>query len=154
MFASVLACAGGGAWALGPRVTAKSLLVVGASILVLLLTGLFLGRRTLLTNAFNRRMAGFIVLATSGLVCNRVAAALAGRRPDEILRDDLLLIGVVIVAASIGMVRDLWVCAVLVGAAYGAICLWSDLATPVFIMTSVALLALGTVILERGRRDA
>jgi hypothetical protein len=154
VLAGVSAVASVVVWALGPRVTGESILFVGVAIFVLLVAGVLVGRKRLLTNAFNRRVAGFVLIAMGAIVCNRVEAVFAGRPPHETLRHDLFLVGVLVVAGALSVLRGLWPCLLVLGAGYAAIGLWPDLATPLFSVTTIVNLCVGAAVLARAQRGA
>ena len=131
--------------------TPQTALAIAVAALVVIVTGVIALRRRLLSNAFNRRAAGLLIVGTGGLVLNRVIGLATGTAPTITLTFDL---GVMIVACLAGAVtlhpRFAWSVAVL-GLGLVSACVWPAHIAPAFIVSTMAAVVVIAWVLPRER---
>ncbi len=123
--------------------------------LVILVSGLSffaVYRRRLLKNAFNRRAAGLLFLAMSGLTVNRLVCFLTGAEVREVFVHDLLILAMVASAAGIGLARWAWPAAGLYVVALVLALLFPAASPVVFSVSSLAAIAYLAIAWRRGTR--
>ncbi len=78
---------------------------------------LFLARRHILTNSFNKRLAAVVMLMLGGSCINRAASLLSEVSPSAVFTTDLGIFLGVMIGAAVGILRPLWIGAVVFAAA-------------------------------------
>lgn len=120
---------------------------------LLLLSGLWVLRSHLLTNAFNRRLASLLVVLSVAIVGNRMLGILTGAPRGQTISVDLLIMTAMVVAMAITTVRRLaWVVPVLV-AALVVSGVWPDQGPIIFGAGTVAAILLSALILGTEKRN-
>jgi serine/threonine-protein kinase len=120
--------------------------------LVIFTVGLFLARRKLLTNVFNRRLVSVIGVACAASVTNRIVGLLEGRPVGASLAIELLVQCVLHCALAITLLPRLWPGAVVTAVGVGVIHLLPRHAFAVFGVTTILGIVLAAIILARTPR--
>jgi serine/threonine-protein kinase len=136
----------------GQTPTPALAVVVSGTLTVVLCVALVLVRRRVLTNAFNRRVAGMLVFALVAVTAHRVFNVSLGMPFDQLLTVDLVILAAIVGTAAIAMVPRFWIPAALLAVAAAATRTWPGLAVPIFGFSTAGALMLGGLLLAPPRR--
>jgi eukaryotic-like serine/threonine-protein kinase len=132
--------------------TPLSALGVTVFALVLILVGLAVLWRRVMTNAFNRRGALMLVLSMLFVMLDRVIGVIRNRDPAETLTNDLLLLGLFMASASVSWMRGVWPGAVILLAGVVGLHFWPHHAAPIFTAAATANIGVCALVLARARK--
>ncbi len=121
------------------------------TILAVILVGLYVGRRALLRNAFNRQVVGTLVVALALIVYSRLLAFVVPVSAAEVLTRDSLVAAAVFTIATFTLVRwAAWVVVIMLATAFG--CAWlPERALQVFSAGTILSIAVATAASWRQR---
>lgn len=136
----------------GQTPTPALAVLVSGTITVVLCVALLLVRRRLLTNAFNRRVAGMVVYALVAITGHRVLNVFLRAPFGQVLSVDLVILAAMSGTSAIAMVPRLWVPTALLALAVVAIQLWPGLTVPIFALSTAGALMVGGLLLAPARR--
>jgi len=112
---------------------------------------LFLARRQLAVNAFNRRLAGWFAALLLLLLGNRILGQATGSVPSHQFVSDALLLAALFAAGGIFLFRWLWVCAGLMIASVLVGALVPAAAQVVFAVAASVVIVMAAVLIPRRR---
>ena len=110
---------------------------------------LFLARHHILTNSFNKRLAALMMLMLVGSCINRTASLVSEASPSAVFTTDLGIYLGVMVGATVGIVRQLWVGAAVFAIALAASRVRPDLAGGLYSGSSILAVAIVAAVLLR-----
>lgn len=137
------------------RVSAPNLVIAALVGAVFVGAGYYLRRNSVgMSNAFNRRAAAFLIVASIAALVNRLVAWHTGRPAHETLAVDLLCFGVVAASAAITLLPGLAWCALPPLLGVVALLAQPAYAGPIFTATASSMILVGGAVLARTERPS
>jgi eukaryotic-like serine/threonine-protein kinase len=143
----------GGYLSLYREVTPMSTLGVAAFCLALIVLGVAVMWRRVMTNAFNQRGAALLVISMVFILVDRVLGVLDNRPIAETFKNDLLLLALFMAGASVTLIRSMWPGVVVLLAGLVGVQVRPDWAPWFFTVAACTNLLISARALARARRD-
>lgn len=135
------------------RVSPANLVIAAFVGVVFVGGGYYLRRNSVgMSNAFNRRAAGVLIVASVAALANRLVAWHAGRPAHETLAIDLLCFALVAASAAITLLPSLGLCALPPVVGIVALLGLPAHAGPIFTATASSTILVGAAVLARAKR--
>ncbi len=137
------------------RVSPKNLVIAAFVGAVFVGVGFYARRNSVgMSNAFNRRAAAFLIVASVAALANRLVAWHSGRPAHETVAVDLLCFAVVAAAGAITLLPSLALCALPPVVGIVALLALPAHAGPIFTATASSMILVGAAVLARTERPS